>query len=132
MPVAEPPARRGTTSLFAALNTKTGALIGQTQRRHRSVEFRNFLDTIVCNVPEDLDIHLILDNYGTNKNATDWRLAGKKAALPFALHAYFGQLDQSGRTMVRSVDGKTTPPQRTPLYKEIGTSYRNLHPHLQQ
>src|SRR5271163_5331302 len=44
-------ARHGTTSLFAALDTKSGELIGQTQRRHRSVEFRNFLDTIEENVP---------------------------------------------------------------------------------
>ena len=42
-------------------------LIGQTQRRHRSVEFRRFLDTIEENVPPELDIHLILDNYGTHK-----------------------------------------------------------------
>lgn len=44
-----------------------GQLIGQTQRRHRSVEFRNFLDTIEENVPPDLDVHLIPDNYGTHK-----------------------------------------------------------------
>jgi transposase len=66
-------ARHGTTSLFAALDAKTGALIGQTQRRHRSVKFRHFLDTIERNVPSQLDIqsqldiHLILDNYGTHK-----------------------------------------------------------------
>jgi transposase len=59
--------RHGTTSLFAALDTKSGELIGQTQRRHRSVEFRKFLDTIEENVPPELDIHLILDNYGTHK-----------------------------------------------------------------
>src|SRR5271156_2557589 len=62
-------ARHGTTSLFAALNTKTGKVIGQTQQRHRSEEFRNFLDTIEANVPADLDVHLILDNYGTHKTA---------------------------------------------------------------
>ena len=68
-------ARHGTTSLFAALDTKTGELIGQTQRRHRSVEFRNFLDTIEKNVPADLDVHLILDNYGTHKTQLirDWK-----------------------------------------------------------
>jgi hypothetical protein len=44
-------ARHGTTSLFAALDIKSGELIGQTQRRHRSVEFRKFLDTIEQNVP---------------------------------------------------------------------------------
>ena len=60
-------ARHGTTSLFAALDTKSGELIGQTQRRHRSVEFRNFLDTIEQNVPHNLDVHLVLDNYGIHK-----------------------------------------------------------------
>jgi transposase len=60
-------ARHGTTTLFAALDTKTGELIGQTQSRHRSVEFRKFLDTIEQNVPQQLDVHLILDNYGTHK-----------------------------------------------------------------
>jgi len=62
-------ARHGTTSLFAALDTRTGKVIGQTQRRHRSEEFRNFLDTIERNVPSQLDVHLILDNYGTHKTA---------------------------------------------------------------
>jgi hypothetical protein len=55
--------RDGTTSLFAALDTKTGKVIGQNQQRHRSEEFRNFLDTIEKNVPETLDVHLIMDNY---------------------------------------------------------------------
>ena len=59
--------RHGTTSLFAALDTKTGKIIGQNQQRHRSKEFRNFLDTIEKNVPESLDVHLIMDNYGTHK-----------------------------------------------------------------
>ena len=61
--------RHGTTSLFAALDTKTGKVIGQTQPRHRSEEFRQFLDTIEANVPAKLDVHLILDNYGTHKTA---------------------------------------------------------------
>lgn len=61
--------RHGTTSLFAALDTKTGKIIGQTQQRHRSEEFRNFLDTIEKNVPAELDVHMILDNYGTHKTA---------------------------------------------------------------
>ena len=61
--------RHGTTSLFAALDTKTGTVIGQLHRRHRSVEFRKFLDTIDAGVPADLDVHLILDNYGTHKTA---------------------------------------------------------------
>jgi transposase len=59
--------RHGTTSLFAALEVKTGRVIGQLHRRHRSVEFRKFLDTIEANVPAELDVRIILDNYGTHK-----------------------------------------------------------------
>ena len=62
--------RHGTTSLFAALELKTSRLIGQLHRRHRSVEFRKFLDVIEAQVPASLDIHLIMDNYGTHKTAT--------------------------------------------------------------
>ncbi len=61
--------RHGTTSLFAALNVKTGQVIGQLHQRQRSREFRKFLDTIEANVPASLDVHLILDNYGTHKTA---------------------------------------------------------------
>lgn len=54
--------RHGTTSLFAALDARTGKIIGQSQQRHRSEEFCNFLDTIEKNVLEELDVHFILDN----------------------------------------------------------------------
>src|SRR5271168_2287362 len=59
--------RHGTTSLFAALELKTSRVIGQLHRRHRSAEFRRFLDKIEAQVPAGLDVHLILDNYGTHK-----------------------------------------------------------------
>jgi transposase len=62
--------RKGTTSLFAALDTKSGRVIGELHRRHRSIEFRKFLDSIDAAVPDELDVHLILDNYGTHKTAT--------------------------------------------------------------
>lgn len=61
--------RHGTTSLFAALDTKTGRVIGEIHRRHRSTEFRQFLDTIETSVPPELDVHLIMDNYATHKTA---------------------------------------------------------------
>jgi transposase len=61
--------RNGTTSLFAALELKTNRVIGQLHRRHRSQEFRQFLDTIEANVPAELDVHIVLDNYGTHKTA---------------------------------------------------------------
>ena len=60
-------ARHGTTTLFAALDIATGKVIGELHRRHRSTEFLKFLRTIEASVPTDLDIHLIMDNYGTHK-----------------------------------------------------------------
>lgn len=59
--------RHGTTSLFAALDVATGKVIGRLHRRHRSQEFLKFLRTIDASVPADLDVHLIMDNYGTHK-----------------------------------------------------------------
>ncbi len=61
--------RHGTTSLFAALDVATGKVIGRCFRRHRSREFRKFLDVIDERVPPELDVHLIVDNYGTHKTA---------------------------------------------------------------
>jgi len=59
--------RHGTTTLFAALDLATGEVIGKLERRHRSSEFISFLRHIDASVPDDLDIHMILDNYGTHK-----------------------------------------------------------------
>jgi transposase len=60
-------ARHGTTTLFAALDIATGEVIGELHRRHRSSEFLQFLRTIEANVPPALDVHLVMDNYGTHK-----------------------------------------------------------------
>jgi transposase len=76
--------RHGTTSLFAALDVKAGTVLGECHRRHRSVDFRRFLDTIDANVPPTLDVHLILDNYGTHKTALIHRWLAKRPR--FHLH----------------------------------------------
>jgi len=60
--------RNGTTCLFAALNVLEGKVIGSCYPRHRHVEFLKFLRQIDRETPPDLDIHLILDNYGTHKH----------------------------------------------------------------
>ena len=66
--------RHGTTSLFAALDIATGAVIGRCYPKHRSSEFRRFLDQVEANVPADLDVHLVMDNYATHKTKPirDW------------------------------------------------------------
>lgn len=60
--------RHGTTTLFAALNVKTGKVIGKCYRRHRAKEFRAFLEYVESAVPAKLQVHLILDNYATHKS----------------------------------------------------------------
>lgn len=76
--------RHGTTSLFAALDAKSGTILSQMHRRHRSVEFRSFLDAIDIQVPAYLEVHLILDNYGTHKTALIHRWLAKRPR--FHLH----------------------------------------------
>jgi transposase len=59
--------RHGTTSLFAALDVATGAVIGKCFQRHRASEFRRFLDHVDAAVPADLEIHVVMDNASTHK-----------------------------------------------------------------
>lgn len=59
--------RHGTTTLFAALDIATGEVIARCFPRHRAREFLKFLRTIEANVPDDLDVHLVMDNYATHK-----------------------------------------------------------------
>jgi transposase len=100
--------RHGTTSLFAALDVKTGRLIGELHRRHRSVEFRQFLDTIDAAVPP------FRHSPGAgqlrhSQDTADSPLAGEAPALSPALYAHRGIMDQSGRALVRLIDREETP-----------------------
>lgn len=61
--------RHGTTTLFAALDVATGQVMTQCKPRHRHQEFLGFLKHIDANVPADLDVHLVVDNYSTHKHA---------------------------------------------------------------
>jgi transposase len=61
--------RHGVTSLFAALDVKSGKTISAVHRRHRHQEFLKFLETIEASVPSDTEIHIVMDNYGTHKVA---------------------------------------------------------------
>jgi putative transposase len=61
--------RHGTTTLFAALDIATGAIIARCRQRHRHQEFLQFLREVDSSVPEHLDVHLVIDNYATHKHA---------------------------------------------------------------
>ena len=62
--------RHGVTTLFAALDVATGQIIGSIHRRHRATEFKKFLAKLDAEVPAELDVHLICDNYSTHKAPT--------------------------------------------------------------
>lgn len=76
--------RHGTTSLFAALNIASGKVIGRCFAKHRSQEFRRFLDLVEQSIPVDAEVHLVLDNYATHKTAIIQRWLAKRPR--FHLH----------------------------------------------
>lgn len=78
--------RHGTTTLFAAFNILNGKVIGSCLPRHRGREFVRFLTELERAVPPDLEIHLIVDNYGTHKSAAVARWLKPKKRQRFHLH----------------------------------------------
>ncbi len=97
--------RHGTTTLFAALDIATGHVFGQCRKRHRHEEFLSFLRLIDREVPAELDIHLVLDNYATHKHAKvkRWLAARPRFHLHFTptsaswlnqVERWFGLLSQ--------------------------------------
>lgn len=78
--------RHGTTTLFAAFHILNGKVIGSCLPRHRGREFVRFLNQLEKEVPPDLDVHLILDNYRTHKSAAVQRWLQPKKHRRFHLH----------------------------------------------
>ena len=77
--------RHGTTSLFAALDVASGKVMGETHRRHRTIEFKTFLESIDRAVPDQLDVHLVLDNSSIHKTPVvhRWLLRHPRYQLHF-------------------------------------------------
>jgi len=97
--------RHGTSSLFAALNATTGQVIRSLHSRHRAIEFKKFLVKIDQEVPAQLDVHVILDNYSTHKTPqiTRWLAAHPRFVLHFTptgaswinlVERFFGELTE--------------------------------------
>ena len=90
--------RHGTTTLFAALDVANGRLIAQCKKRHRYQDFLAFLRLIDKEVPAELDIHLVVDNYATHKHPGVKAWLAKRS--PHDLHftpAYASWLNQVER-----------------------------------
>ena len=90
--------RHGTTTLFAALNVLNGAILARCKPRHRHQEFLSFLREIERAVPDHLDIHCIVDNYGTHKHpkVKAWLAARPRWHLHF-IPTYSSWLNQVER-----------------------------------
>jgi transposase len=95
--------RHGTTTLFAALNAKTSEVITQFHQRHRSIQFREFLDLIETQVPRDLDVHIIMDNYGTHKTPLIRNWFAKRPRF-HVLHTHVWVVAESRGAMVRRTE----------------------------
>ena len=119
--------RHGTTSLFAALNVKTGQIVGQLHQQQRAQEFRKFLDTIEANVPTDLDIHLIMDNYGTHKTARIRRWLLKRPRFHVHFTPTSASWAQPGGALVCLADGKTIAARRASKYAGAPGGHPRLH-----
>jgi len=87
--------RHGTTTLFAALDIASGQVLTRCKPRHRHQEFLGFLNHIDANVPPDLDIHLVVDNYATHKHEKVKRwLAARPRYHPHYTPTYASWLNQ--------------------------------------
>lgn len=108
--------RHGTTSLFAALDVKTGTVIGELHRRHRAIEFRKFLDRVDASVPSNVDVHLVMDNYGTHKTPT---IRARFAKRP-RFHVHFTPTYASWLNLVERWFGELTTKQlRRGVYRSV-------------
>ncbi len=126
--------RNGTTTLFAALNVLDGSVIGKCLPRHRNEEFIGFLDHIDRNVPANLDIHLILDNYATHKhpNVKQWLVDHPRYHVHFTptssswinlVERFFGEITakrirrgtfRNVKELIKSIDGYIADRNRNP------------------
>ena len=102
--------RHATTTLFAALNVLEGTVIAACQPRHRHQEFLRFLNRIDESVDSGLQIHLVLDNYGTHKHPAvkKWLAVRPRYNLHFTPNQFF--VAQSNRTLVRRNHKETNSP----------------------
>lgn len=112
--------RHGTTTLFAALDIANGTVLGQCKSRHRHQKFLSFLRHIEKNVPEGLDIHLVMDNYATHKHAKVRAQSAKRPRFHVHFtptHASASWLNQVERWFGRITQQAIKPP--IPGMKEL-------------
>lgn len=115
--------RKGTLSLYAALNTKTGTVIGQTAPRHTTEEFVAFLGAVVAEQPDGQEIHIILDNLSTHKT----RRVSEFLAVNPKVHLHFTPTYSSWLNQVELWFSRI---ERELINRGIFTSTADLHKKL--
>lgn len=121
--------RNGTTTLFAALNTLDGTVIGETMPRHRHQEWLKFLKQIVRSVSKEKEIHVICDNYATHKHerVQKW-LEGQKR-----VHVHFTPTSASWLNMVERLFRDITENRiRRGVFRSVEELERAIHDYLEQ
>jgi len=117
--------RHGTTTLFAALDAKSGTVLGEFHQRHRAREFRKFLDSIEAHVPATLDVHLIVDNASTHKTPLIHRWLARHARF----HVHFTPTSSSWINLVERWFAALTEKQ---LRRGVHRSTRELEAAIRQ
>ena len=109
--------RHGITTLFAALDVATGEITGSIHRRHRAAEFKRFLLKLDSQVPAELDVHLICDNYGTHKSPpiANWLAAHPRFHMHFT-PTYSSWLNQVERWFALLTDKQLRRGVHTSVY----------------
>jgi DNA-binding SARP family transcriptional activator len=120
--------RHATTTLFAALDIATGHVISETHRRHHRSEFLQFLRTLEANVPPMLDIHLVIDNYGTHQTPSikAWFARHPRFHVHFTPTSRLGSIKSSaGSPRCRSATSAAAPV--SGRWTPVAKSQRRLH-----
>ena len=115
--------RHGTTSLFAALELKTSKVVAQLKHRHRSVEFRQFLDLIEAQVPAGLEVHIIVDKLWNPQNGSHSEMVCQTPTLSCPLHSHLRILDQPGGALVRRTHQQANSAGRVPQRERTGSRH---------
>ena len=101
--------RKGTRTLFAALDGATGKVLAQSKRRHRHQEFLSFLQQVDRNVASSLDMHLMIDNSCTHKPSKVKEWVEQRPRFHLHCTPHLGLMDQSSGTLVWHHDPEGYP-----------------------
>lgn len=121
--------RHGTTTLFAALNVLDGTVIGECMPKHRQDEFLKFLKKIDAETPDGLDLHLIVDNYGSHKTKKikEWLVKHPR------FHLHFTPTSSSWLNMVeRLFSDITTKKIRRGVFKSVKALEADIMDYLEK